>query len=99
MYIYNLYKRTENGNKTLDIELVSLQKNAIEGAVHFENSKKILYRNLAQTYMFWRKANMQSNYLKDCYKKWLLGLTMWVTNQILMHYDFIILSNKAYHLV
>ena len=56
-------------NKTLDIELVSLQKNAIEGAVHFENSKKILYRNLAQTYMFWRKANMQSGYLEDCYKK------------------------------
>ena len=39
-------------NKTLDIELKDLQKNAIEGDKLFENSKTVLYRNLAQTYMF-----------------------------------------------
>ena len=55
-------------NKTLDIELKDLQKNAIEGDKLFENSKTVLYRNLAHTYMFWRKANMQIGYLEDCYK-------------------------------
>ena len=55
-------------NKTLDIELKDLQKNAIEGDKLFENSKTVLYRNLAQTYMFWRKANMQIGYLEACYK-------------------------------
>ena len=55
-------------NKTLDIELKDLQKNAIKGDKLFENSKTVLYRNLAQKYMFWRKANMQIGYLEDCYK-------------------------------
>ena len=55
-------------NKTLDSELENLQKQAIEGHKLFETSKKLLYRNLAQTYMFWRKANMQIGYLEACYK-------------------------------
>jgi len=39
-------------NKTLYIELVSLQKNIVEGYKLHELSKKVLYRNLVETYMF-----------------------------------------------
>ena len=38
-------------NKTSDIELKDLQKNAIEGDKLFENSKTVLYQNLVQTHI------------------------------------------------
>jgi len=61
-------------NKTLDSELENLQKQAIEtqkkaieADVFYKSSKRILNENLVQTYMFWRKANMQIGYLEECY--------------------------------
>ena len=39
-------------NKTLYIELVSLQKKIVEGYKLHKLSKKVLYRNLVETYMF-----------------------------------------------
>ena len=61
-------------NKTLDSELENLQKQAIEtqkkaieADVLYKSSKRILNENLVQTYMFWRKANMQIGYLEECY--------------------------------
>ena len=74
-------------NKTLYIELVSLQKNIVEGYKLHELSNKVLYRNLVETYMFWRKANMQSAYLENCYKKKNIKFKKKeITNQILFHY-------------
>ena len=62
-------------NKTLDSELENLQKQAIEtqkkaieADVLYKSSKRILNENLVQTYIFWRKANMQIGYLEECYK-------------------------------
>ena len=57
-------------NKTSAIELKDLQKNAIEGDKLFENSKTVLYRNLAQTHVAKMasknasKIEKQSNALK-----------------------------------
>ena len=73
-------------NKTLYIELVSLQKNIVEGYKLHELSKKILYRNLVETYMFWRKENLQSSYLNSFYKKNIKFKKKEIANQILFHY-------------
>ena len=73
-------------NKTLYIELFSLQKNIVEGYKLDELSKKILYRNLVETYMFWRKENMQSGYFESCYKKNIKFKKKEIANHILIHY-------------
>ena len=73
-------------NKTLYIELFSLQKKIVEGYKIHKLSKKVLYRNLVETYMFWRKENMQSGYLESCYKKNIKFKKKEITNQILFHY-------------
>ena len=49
--------------KDLDTELNDLQQSAVEGDKLHEISKGKLYRNLVDTYLWWRNANMRSGYL------------------------------------
>ena len=53
--------------KDLDTELNDLQQSAVEGDKLYESSKVKLYRNLVDTYLWWRKANMRSGYLDQQY--------------------------------
>ena len=54
--------------KDLDTELNDLQQSAVEGDKLYESSKVKLYRNLVDTYLWWRKASMRNGYLDQQYK-------------------------------
>ena len=53
---------------TLDIQLTELKTSATEQFNQYNFSKDLLYRTLIDSYLWWRQANLQNDYLDNLYK-------------------------------
>ena len=51
----------------LDQQLQSLQQRANKQQTLAESSRELLYRNLAETYFWWREAQIEAGYLDRLY--------------------------------